>query len=115
MAPAWEALDRGEPPPAQFTDVIAMWHRITGEDVVVTSHLALAPATALHYGPADLLAHDVAPVGMALPALTAAALPDPLQAALEAVWAAATAYGADAPVFLAEVRRAFPSIDARQP
>ena len=50
---------------------------------------------------------------MALPALLAAAAPDPLQAALEAVWAAVTTYADRHPVFLAEIRRAFPALDRR--
>ncbi|WP_424852467.1 hypothetical protein [Streptomyces sp. SAI-170] len=41
---------------------------------------------------------------MALPALLAAAEPDPLRAALDAVHAAVTAYGEDYPSLLAEVR-----------
>ena len=115
MAPAWEALDRGQPLPESFTDMMAMWRRITGEDIVIYSRATLRRSYAPDPDPVDLLPRDVAPVPMALPALMAAALPDPLQAALEALWAAATAYGADAPVFLAEVRRAFPGIDPKQP
>jgi hypothetical protein len=52
---------------------------------------------------------------MALPALAAAAGPDPLQAALEALWAAVTAYAARRAVLLAEVRRAFPIVDRAGP
>lgn len=40
---------------------------------------------------------------MALPAVTAAAEPDPLRAALDAVYAAVVTYGEDHPAFLAEV------------
>jgi hypothetical protein len=112
IAPAWAALDRGEPLPESFTDLVAMWRRIVGPDVVVYAHATLRSLDGRHDPAASLLPPgDVDPVSMALPALKAAALPDPLQAALEALWAAATAYGADAPVFLAEVRRAFPGID----
>jgi hypothetical protein len=94
---------------------MAMWRRITSGDVVIHPHATLRRSYAPDPDPADLLAGDVAPVPMALPALMAAALPDPLQAALEALWAAATAYGANAPVFLAEFRRVFPGIDPKQP
>ncbi|MEU9574722.1 hypothetical protein AB0D62_33590 [Streptomyces massasporeus] len=41
---------------------------------------------------------------MALPAVTAAAHPDPLRAALDAVYAAVVTYGEDHPALLAEVR-----------
>jgi hypothetical protein len=115
MAPAWEALDRGEPLPESFTDTMAMWRRIAGEDIVLHRHATLRPVFRGNLNPRHLLLGDVAPVPMALPALMAAALPDPLQAALEALWAAATAYGADAPTFLAEVRRTFPGLDPKQP
>jgi hypothetical protein len=52
---------------------------------------------------------------MALPALAAAAGADPLQAALEALWAAITTYAARRVEFLSEVRRAFPIIDSKGP
>jgi hypothetical protein len=52
---------------------------------------------------------------MALPALPAAAGPDPLQAALEAVWYALTTYGPQADTFVAELRRAFPVTDQDGP
>lgn len=112
MAPAWAALERGAPLPEEFTDTMAMWRRIEGRDIVVTSRATIVATRADAPDPADLIAHDVAPVPMALPALMAAAQPDPLQAALEALWAAASAYGRDAPSFLAEVRRAFPFLRA---
>ncbi|WP_405432164.1 hypothetical protein [Micromonospora sp. NBC_00617] len=51
------------------------------------------------------------PVAMALPALVAAGESDPLQAALEALWAAVSTYAARRNEFLADVRRAFPVID----
>jgi hypothetical protein len=35
LAPAWEALGRGESLPEPFADMVAMWQRIIGEDVVV--------------------------------------------------------------------------------
>lgn len=115
MAPAWEALDRGEPLPEAFTDTMAMWRRIAGEDIVTQSRLTLNASRSPGLDLDVVLRGDVAPVPMALPALPAAALADPLQAALEALWAAATAYGADAPIFLAEVRRAFPGIGPKYP
>ena len=113
LAPAWAALDRGEPAPESIADMKTQWDRIRGdhhygEVVSVTMHQSSRPMS----GPASFLDHDVDPVAMALPALAAAGVPDPLQAALESLWAAATAYGRDHPTFLAEVRRAFPELAA---
>ncbi|BFO18614.1 hypothetical protein SHKM778_50020 [Streptomyces sp. KM77-8] len=45
---------------------------------------------------------------MALPALLGAAEPDPLRAALDAVYAAVAAYGEDHPTLLREIRSALP-------
>jgi hypothetical protein len=116
MAPAWAALDRGEPLPAEFTDMMGMMTRILGRKPVYHSSVSLQP---LGRGPADplrgVLDRPVDPVAMALPALAAAAEPDPLQAALEAVWAAVTAYASGRADFLAEVRQAFPVIDRERP
>ncbi len=113
--PAREALDRGEPLPEAFTDTMAMWRRMAGEDIATWA----APDAERVPGRPGLdldvvLRGDVAPVPMALPALPAAARADPLQAALEALWAAATAYGADAPTFLADSTR-LPGIGPKHP
>jgi hypothetical protein len=114
LAPAWAALDRGEPLPAEFTDMTEMMTRILGRRPVYYSTVSLQP---LNRGPAlgSMLDGPVDPVAMALPALGAAAEPDPLQAALEAVWAAVTAYAARRANFLVEVRQAFPIIDRERP
>lgn len=109
LAPAWAALDRGEPLPAEFTDTMGLLERILGGRVVTRASIS---ANWVSRGPADPLRaarldDPVEPVAMALPALPAAALPDPLQAALEALWAGATTYAAQRAVFLAEVRRVF--------
>ncbi|MGC4816576.1 hypothetical protein [Micromonospora sp. DT63] len=112
MTPAWTALDRGEPPPAEFTDHTALWTRIRGEPPVMFSTVSLRPAG---HGPADslgaVLDAPVDPVPMALPALMAAGESDPLQAALEALWAAVSTYAARRDELLAEVRRAFPIVN----
>ncbi|MEU7751191.1 hypothetical protein [Micromonospora sp. NPDC049171] len=109
MRPAWTALDRGEPLPAEFADPMALWARIRGEPAVTFATVSLRSAG---WAPADplgaLLDAPVNPVAMAVPALTAAGEPDPLQAALEALWAAVTTYAARRAEFLTEVRRAFP-------
>ncbi|MEV4518334.1 hypothetical protein AB0K00_56430 [Dactylosporangium sp. NPDC049525] len=116
LAPAWAALDRGEPLPAEFTDLTALLTRIGGERAVSFSITALRPAGRRGTGPLGTgLGARVDPVAMALPALTAAAAPDPLQAALEAVWAAATAHTTRRAAFLAELRRVFPLVDRQEP
>jgi hypothetical protein len=70
-------------------------------------------------GPADpiraALDGPVDPIAMAVPALAAATLPDPLQAALEALWAAVTAYADRRAEFLTEVRRVFPVVGRTGP
>ncbi|MEU4335917.1 hypothetical protein AB0F59_14905 [Micromonospora lupini] len=112
MTPAWTALDRGVPLPAEFADPRALWTRILGEPPVTFSIVSLHPAG---FGPADPLGAaldaPVNPVAMALPALVAAGEADPLQAALEALWAAVSTYAARRNEFLTDVRRAFPVID----
>jgi len=115
MAPAWAALDRGAPLPAEFADMTVLLTRILGEPPVTFSLVSLRPAGR---GPADplrtVLDAPVDPVAMALPALMTAAESDPLHAALEALWAAVT-YAARRAELLAEVRRAFPVIDQMGP
>ncbi|MEU4782185.1 hypothetical protein [Micromonospora sp. NPDC023633] len=116
MAPAWAALDRGVPLPAEFADTTALLTRILGEPAVTFSLVSLRPTGR---GPADplhtVLDAPVDPVAMALPALMAAGESDPLQAALEALWAAVTTYAARRAEFLAEVRRAFPVVNQQGP
>jgi hypothetical protein len=110
LAPAWAALDRGEPAPESIADMKAQWNRIRGEAPVRIEMFMVGESNRSTSGLASFLDHPVDPVAMALPALAAAGLPDPLQAALESLWAAATTYGRDHPAFLAEVRRAFPEL-----
>ncbi|MCX5065357.1 hypothetical protein OOJ91_05625 [Micromonospora lupini] len=111
MTPAWTALDRGLPLPAEFADPRALWTRVLGEPPVTFSLVSLRPAG---HGPADplgaVLDAPVNPIAMALPAVVAAGESDPLQAALEALWAAVSTYAARRNEFLADVRRAFPVI-----
>jgi hypothetical protein len=49
-------------------------------------------------------AREMRQPNMALPAVFAAAEPDPLKAALDSVWAALNAYGEDYPKLLEEIR-----------
>lgn len=115
MSPAWTALERGEPLPAEFTDMTALRTRILGRPAVTITVASLRRAGA---APPDLLRTmldgPVDPVAMALPALLAAGEPDPLQGALEALWATVGTYAARRDEFLAEVRRAFPMVDQTQ-
>ncbi|HEX8346343.1 MAG TPA: hypothetical protein VF657_16615 [Actinoplanes sp.] len=116
MAPAWAALERGGPLPAEFTDMTALLVRILREQPVTYSVASLRPRggdPAEEFG--AVLDGPVDPVAMALPALAAAVGSDPLQAALEALWAAVTAYADRRAVLLAEVRRAFPMVDRKGP
>ncbi|MGV9212194.1 hypothetical protein ACTFTM_10090 [Micromonospora sp. RB23] len=112
MTPAWAALERGGPLPAEFTDMTALRTRIVGGPTVT---IAVASLRRTDAAPTDLLraALDgpVDPVAMALPALVAAGESDPLQAALEALWAAVSTYASRRDEFLAAVRRAFPIVD----
>ncbi|WP_433537868.1 hypothetical protein ACQPZK_09180 [Micromonospora sp. CA-249363] len=112
MTPAWTALERGGPLPDEFTDLTALRTRIQGGPTVTVVVASLRRRGA---APTDLLraALDgpVDPVAMALPALVAAGESDPLQAALEALWAAVSTYASRRDEFLAAVRRAFPIVD----
>ncbi|MGC5382792.1 hypothetical protein ACPXB1_30415 [Micromonospora sp. DT68] len=116
LTPAWTALDRGLPLPAEFADPTALRTRILGTSAVRFVLLSLRPAGR---SPADplrtALDAPVDPVAMALPALPAAVESDPLQAALEALWAAVNTYAAGRAEFLAEVRRAFPTVASADP
>lgn len=115
MAPAWAALERGGPLPAEFTDMTAMLTRLLGKRTMRFSISSLRPAQRDRSRPLGSslgasIDAPVEPMAMALPALTAAVLPDPLQAALEAVWAAATTDYARRAELLAEIRRVFPAV-----
>ncbi|SCG56191.1 hypothetical protein [Micromonospora zamorensis] len=112
MTPAWTALDRGVPLPAEFADMSALRTRIVGEPAVTFSVVSLRPAGRGLTDPLRaFIDAPVDPVAMALPALLAAGESDPLQAALEALWAAVNTYAARRSEFLAEARRAFPIVD----
>ena len=86
--------------------------RVLGRPTVT---IAVASLRRRGDAPPDLLRAmldgPVDPVAMALPALVAAGESDPLQAALEALWAAVSTYASRRGEFLAAVRRAFPIVD----
>lgn len=102
IAPALAALDRGQPLPAPFDDAGQTWDRFFTDDR--TALTAPHPPGAGHGAPLCR--------ALALPALRAAADPDPLRAALGALFAAAVAHGTAYPALFAEARRCFPDLGA---
>lgn len=105
IAPALTALDEGRALPPPFDDPTAVWQRLWDDDRVPHTMITLPD------NPAQELLQQAA----ALPALFAAAEPDPLQAALDAVFAAAVTFGADHRAFLDDVRRTHPEVAAAPP
>ncbi|WP_240804701.1 hypothetical protein [Streptomyces sp. LRa12] len=102
IAPALAALDRGEPLPAPFDDPRRAWDRFFTD--ARTALTAPGPPGAGQGAPLCR--------ALALPALRAAADPDPLRAALGALFAAAVTHGTDYPGLFAEARRCFPDLRA---
>jgi hypothetical protein len=105
IVPALAALDRGDRLPAPFDDPRRAWDRFFADDRIARPE-SDAPAGC----PGNLLQQ-----AMALPALLAAAQPDPLRAALDALFAAAVTYGTDYPALFAQVRREFPDLGRGAP
>ncbi|GHI98711.1 hypothetical protein TPA0906_05770 [Streptomyces olivaceus] len=105
IAPALAALDRGDPLPAPFDDPRRPWDRFFHDD-----RIARTPPDASG-GPPDLPLRQA----LALPALRAAADPDPLRAALGALFAAAVAHGTGYPAFFDAARRTFPGLGSCAP
>jgi hypothetical protein len=98
VAPALEALDQGQELPPPFDDRERVWPVFHGEPRV-----ARATVVSLDGRIPNLLR-----AAMAVPALFDATEPDPLDAALQALYAAAVTFGRGAyPDLLAQVRRAF--------
>ncbi|MGP3968608.1 hypothetical protein [Streptomyces sp. 6N223] len=104
VAPALAALDEGLPLPSPFDDTERTWRLLWADERV--------PHTTVTH--CNGLLENVSQQAAALPALWGAAEPDPLRAALEALLAAAVTFGADYPVLLEEVRRAFPAATRRR-
>ncbi|MEU1200415.1 hypothetical protein ABZ446_29930 [Streptomyces sp. NPDC005813] len=90
-------LDQGTPFSPPLDDAERMWNRLFSDPQVPQTIVTLPGGTP-----------DASQQAMALPALTDAAHPDPLQAALDALYAAAAAHGTGWRDLLAEVRTAFP-------
>ena len=108
LTPAWRAVDAGGPLPEGLADPNWLLCRILGTDRAGRPGVAPAPGLPATV-PDDLLPTEVDAVPAAVMALVLAATADPLQAAIQAVWAT-TGARADDRAFLAELRRTFPSI-----
>ncbi|WP_345590083.1 hypothetical protein [Streptomyces marokkonensis] len=105
ITPALAALDRGENLPAPFDDPQRVWDRFFADDRI--------PHTV---GDSSAGCHDnLLRRATAMPALLAAAEPDPLRAALDALFAAAVTYGTDYPTLFAQARRRFPTLRRERP
>ncbi|MFF5125952.1 hypothetical protein ACFY41_03310 [Streptomyces syringium] len=105
VAPALEAAEGGQTLPAPFDDVDRVWDMLfTDQRVPETTVVSLRGNIP-----------DMSQQAMAIPALFGAVEPDSLQAAFDALYAAAATYGPDHPALFAEVRRAFPTVDSTPP
>ncbi|MER7779450.1 hypothetical protein ABTZ21_31310 [Streptomyces sp. NPDC096191] len=105
ISAALAALDRGAPLPPPFDDPCRVWDRFFTDERIAAA--AVHPSTDCQGSPLRR--------PMALPALRAAADPDPLRAAIGAVFAAAVAYGSDCPALFAAARREFPVLGRAAP
>jgi hypothetical protein len=105
IAPALAAMDRGEPLPSPFDDDQRAWDLLLSDARVPTT-LVTSP---------DGRLDNCLQQAMAFPALFAALEPDPLRAALDALWSAAVTFGPSRHrVLFAEVREAFPAVAAHE-
>ncbi|MEO3750102.1 hypothetical protein [Streptomyces sp. B6B3] len=91
-------LDHGQPFSPPLDDERRKWDRLFSDPRVPETVITMFDGTP-----------NASQQAMAFPALTEAAHPDPLQAALDALYAAAIAHGTGWREFLAEVRGAFPA------
>jgi hypothetical protein len=99
VAPALRALDQGQQLPPPFDERTRVWQRLRSDSRVPHAAVpSLDPG-----GPPNMSQPH-----MAVPALFAAAGPDPLDAALGALYNAAVAFGGDDyPALVEEVRQAY--------
>jgi hypothetical protein len=103
VAPALAALERGQPLPAPFDSQAKTWALLLGPDTVVMAVNRAVSDVADEPPRMDTRA-------AALPAIFAAVDPDPLKAAVDAVWSAAIAFQQDSPRLFADLRDAFPAL-----
>jgi hypothetical protein len=99
IAPALAALHAGTPLPPPFGDHRQAWDRLLGDPAVPRTTVTIPNGTP-----------NCLQQAMAFPAITAAADPDPLAAAVEAVYAATIAHGDDHRACLAALHEAFPAL-----
>jgi hypothetical protein len=99
LAPAMAALRAGRPVPAPFDDYSSVWNLLTDAGPKTTIRL-----------PPQLGKKTVSQQYAAIPALPATAEADSLQAALDALVAAAKAHGPDYPRLFAALRQDFPQL-----
>jgi hypothetical protein len=99
IAEALADADAGRPLPASFTDAHgqAAFHRLLSDPQVPQTVVTVPD------GPSNVLQQAVA-----FPALLALGVDDPLAAAVDAVYVAATAHGDDCAAFLADAHAACP-------
>lgn len=102
VRPALEALDRGDDLPTPFDDQTRVWESLFGRTVVVNIHAVVASE--------DHTPREIMPEAAALPAIFGAIEPDPLRAALDALFAAAVTFQDDHPRLFRELRAAFPTV-----
>ncbi|SFO11710.1 hypothetical protein [Actinomadura madurae] len=97
IAPALHAMDQGRDLPPPFDDFEQVWPRLWADERVPSTTVTLPHGQI----------HNFSQQAAAIPALFGAVESDPLQAALDALWAAAAAFGTEHPSLLQEVRIAF--------
>ena len=105
IAAALERLERGEPLPPLFGDVERAWESLYGDERAPVSEVDSILGSALRM-------HQQS---MAFPSIWAAGRPNSLQAALDALFDAAAAFGSEHPRLFAEVREIFPEVNEPLP
>jgi hypothetical protein len=100
IVPALDALDHQQDLPAPFDDAQRTWDRFFADDRISQTHVDSF----------DGSRGDFLRQAMAIPALFGAAETDPLQAAVDALFAAAATFGSAYPSLFAEARRQFPML-----
>lgn len=100
VRPALDALEREQRLPPPFDDPQRVWDLLVGEDVQLQVVVA----------PTDEQEPRMWPPAAAMPTLFAAVEPDPLHAAIDAVFGAVLTFGDDYPELLRELGETFPTV-----
>lgn len=108
VTPALAAMDAGLPLPTPFEDITSAFGRLHAETDPGGQNFVT-----IVVGHSDDLIPQITPTYAALPAVFAAAEPDPAQAAFDALYAAVVTYGDRHAELLAQLRHAFWAIDSR--